>query len=381
MKKLLRQSNFRKALARPLFAARYLKGKLKAGLSYRFGNGYSLPPGRVFFALTGRCNLNCRMCPQKNHPSFRDDMVKQGEAGKDDLLKAVDDIASFRPLVFVSGGELFLHPAWFDFLSHIKKRRLFCSIGTNGTMLERHASDLVNIGIDEISVSLDGPEPVHDAIRGVPGSYARAVRGMMRIVEEKDRLGVQGPVLNILFTITAQNYERLPEMVEIGESVGIDVLRVGHLNFLSPEDFARQTGISSNLFSIDHDTSWEGYVTNAHGIDPHRLNIVLDRLKGSAGPVKVVFFPDFTGEEVIRYYSQGPFRSSSFRNACLVPWDVAVVGPSGEVILCPNYIVGNLRERRFGEIWNNGRARLFRKAIFRMKQMPVCSRGCCFFYT
>lgn len=382
MKKLVTGANIKKSIERPMFTARYLKGKIKANLGYRFGHGRSLSPGRVFFALTGRCNLKCSMCPQYNNETFQDVVAHCDEMSINELRTVVDDIATFKPIVIVSGGELFLHKSWHEFLSHIKRRRLFCSIGTNGTMLEKHADKIVEMGIDDVSVSIDGPEEIHDAIRGVPGTYARAVDGVKRVMELRAGSGTAKPVINVIFTITPSNYKHLSQVVTEMESLGVDKLRVGHLNFLTQQAYDAQMPLSKELLGVEQDTSWAGYVTELKDFDAPWLMREIERLrKDTTRKLDVVFFPDFKPDEIEDYYSDRPFQSRSFKNACIVPWDTMVVGPGGEVILCPNYEIGNLREERFRTVWNGDKAQLFRRKIRKMKQMPVCSRGCCFFYT
>lgn len=382
MKKVFEKTNFQKAADQPLFAIRYLRGKISANFGYRLRNGYSFPPGRAFITLTGRCNLKCQMCPQDRHSSFRQNIAQERDANIEELRTIIDDICSFSPMILVSGGELFLHPSWYDFLSHIKKKRLFCSIGTNGTFLERHACKLVDIGIDELSVSIDGPEPIHDEIRGVPGAYAKAVEGINRVNEEKKRVRANKPLINVIFTITSRNYQYIAAVIELMASLKINTLRIGHLNFLRQRDFNDHMNIFRELFSVDHDTSWEGFVSEVNDIDARLLADTIECIKNKRNAnMRINVFPDFNKEEIIQYYSEGSFRSRSYKNACLVPWDIAIIGPKGEVLLCPNYIIGNLREKSFREIWNNEKARYFRKVILQKKQLPVCSRGCCFFYT
>lgn len=382
MKKVFEISNIQKAVYKPFYAVRYLRGKIRAHLGYRLGNGYSFPPGRAFITLTGRCNLKCQMCPQDRHAGFRQNIVKERDANIEELRSIIDDLHSFNPMILVSGGELFLHPSWYDFLSYIKKKRLFCSIGTNGVFLGRYASKLADMGIDEISVSIDGPEPVHDEIRGVTGAYAKAVEGICRVIEEKKQKQTNKPLINVIFTITSRNYQYIANVIELMASLKINTLRIGHLNFLRQKDFNDHMNIFRKLFSIDHDTSWGGFVSDVKDIDARSVADTIEGIrKKRSSSMKITVFPDFNKEEIIQYYSEGAFRSRSFKNACLVPWDIAIIGPKGEVLLCPNYVIGNLREKSFREIWNNEKARHFRKVILQKKQLPVCSRGCCFFYT
>lgn len=382
MKKLLKITNLQKAVVRPLFACQYLKGKMKAKLGYKLGNGYSLLPGRVFFVLTGRCNLKCNMCPQVNHPTFRKDANGARDLDIQVLRKIVDDISSFRPMVMISGGELFMHPSWHDFLSYIKKKSLYCSIGSNGTFLKKYASQLIDLGLDEISISIDGLEQQHDKIRGLPGVYEKAIKGIEEVTKEKKRRNAYKPLINVLFTITSLNYKEIQNMVDSMTSLEIETLRIGHLNYLRQNDFDEHMDLYENLFGIDHDTSWAGLVNENHNIEPQLLANAVENIKNNEnGKLKITFFPDFSKEEIVQYYSGGPFRSKSFKNACLFPWDMGLIGPMGEIILCPNYIIGNLQKHSFREIWNNDRAKTFRKIIMEKKELPACSRGCCFFYT
>jgi MoaA/NifB/PqqE/SkfB family radical SAM enzyme len=381
VKKLLTTANLKKALARPSLASGYLKGKLKAALGYRFGNGYSFMPGRIFFVLTGRCNLNCKMCPQNNNPLFHDVMTKETELNIEELRRMIDEISTFHPRILVTGGELSLHSAFFDFLSYIKKAGLFCGIVTNGIFLERDAAKLVSIGLDEISVSLDGPEAVHDGIRGVPGTYAKAVKGMKRIAEERKKIGAKVPMVNINFTISAANFRYVFPMVELMSSLNIDMLQFTHLQFLTPKDFEQQMALFKNLFGIEQDTSWQGLVSDLYQLDAEYLADTIEQIRNrKVEQGRITFSPDFNKQDIIRYYSDKPFHSQSLKGACLSPWDFAILGPAGEVVLCPNYIIGNLREHSFRETWNSPKARFFRKIILKKKSLPACSRGCCFFY-
>lgn len=382
MRRLLSLDNIFKAFSKPSLALEFLKSRLKADCGYRFGNGYSFTPGKVFFALTSRCNLKCSMCPQNNHPSFKDQMHKDREATFNEWRKVVDEIAQFSPMTFVSGGEPFLHPSGIEFLSHIKSKGLFCATGTNGTMLEKYSEAIVEMGLDNISVSLDGSPEIHDQIRGIPGTYEKAVAGLKRVMDIRNQRGSEKPETTVIFTITPENYRNLPQMVESTAAMGVDCLRIGHLNFMGPGEFDSQLKLFENLFDIQTDTSWEGFVQEQVDIDGEALAGIIDSIEQMENkPPRVVVFPNFTRDEVIRYYTKKPFKSDSFKDMCLVPWDTAIIGPSTEMILCPNYVVGKIREEGFKTLWNNNKSRRFRKVLKEKKLFPACGRGCCFFYT
>jgi radical SAM protein with 4Fe4S-binding SPASM domain len=95
----------------------------------------------------------------------------------------------------------------------------------------------------------------------------------------------------------------------------------------------------------------------------------------------ITSFPAFTPQEIIKYYSENTF----IRNQCVASFYGAIIKPNGDVKLCPDewvddYLLGNIRENTFAEIWNNERARFFRKKIFYQKQFAGCKR-CSWMYS
>ncbi|MBC8413741.1 SPASM domain-containing protein, partial [bacterium] len=183
------------------------------------------------------------------------------------------------------------------------------------------------------------------------------------------------------FTITPGNYKLIEQVAKEMEQLQIDTFRIGHLNFLSQSDFDAHMRITGQLFGIERDVSWAGFISGESGIDAQYIADALERIKNMQNKnFKVTVFPKFSRDEIIRYYSKGSFQSDSFKNACLAPWDIGVIGPQGELVTCPNYVVGNLRNHSFSDLWNNDRARKFRKIIKEKKHLPACSRGCCFYY-
>ncbi len=62
-----------------------------------------------------------------------------------------------KPIISLFGGEPFLYPDILPLIREIKRRGLTCTVITNGGRLEALARELVEIGIDSIAVSIDGP--------------------------------------------------------------------------------------------------------------------------------------------------------------------------------------------------------------------------------
>jgi radical SAM protein with 4Fe4S-binding SPASM domain len=93
------------------------------------------------------------------------------------------------------------------------------------------------------------------------------------------------------------------------------------------------------------------------------------------GGKRVNFFPNLRHDDIIKYYSEGVV----VKDRCSAPFLGAVIKPNGEVKFCPDawiddYIIGNIRQENFLDIWNNKLARNFRRIIIKQKQFAGCKR-------
>ena len=117
-----------------------------------------------------RCNCRCVMCDIWKDTSHQ-------EIDGETLERYVED---FRRLsvqwVVLSGGEPLMHSDLFPFCSRLKASGIRVTILSTGLLLERDAARIV-ASVDDVIVSLDGPQPVHDRIRRVPGAFAKLVHG------------------------------------------------------------------------------------------------------------------------------------------------------------------------------------------------------------
>src|SRR5512145_2922069 len=133
-------------------------------------------PKYISFTITNSCNLRCRMCGQWSEEGYIYNHVK--DAGSQmklaDWKRLVDEIALHKvAFILIRGGEPFLFPGIIELVEYIHDKGIFVSIDTNGTMMEKYIPDLVRIGNMHITFSVDGPEEIHDYVRGVEGSFQK----------------------------------------------------------------------------------------------------------------------------------------------------------------------------------------------------------------
>lgn len=145
-------------------------------------------PYRLTYAVTGRCQARCLMCGIWQKPTA--DELTLAEI---DAIFARADRFSW---VNLTGGELFLREDIDDLFSVVIRRSrdlYLLNFPTNGHATERIVATvgdlLARTSVPRlmVTVSLDGPRDLHDRIRGLAGSWDRALETFGRLREMRSR--------------------------------------------------------------------------------------------------------------------------------------------------------------------------------------------------
>jgi radical SAM protein with 4Fe4S-binding SPASM domain len=135
------------------------------------------PPGIAVWEITLRCDLGCRHCGSRAGRR-RDNELTTAEA-----LQLVDELADLGlKEITLIGGEFYLRDDWDRIAARVTGRGMLCSIVTGARqMTDERIRRAVAAGVGKISLSIDGLEQTHDAIRGSVGSWKAAVGAARRI--------------------------------------------------------------------------------------------------------------------------------------------------------------------------------------------------------
>ncbi|MBI5163844.1 MAG: heme d1 biosynthesis radical SAM protein NirJ [Magnetospirillum sp.] len=181
-----------------------------------------LPPGPVvIWNLVRRCNLTCRHCY-----SISADKDFAGELSTDEVSSVLDDLKAFRvPALILSGGEPLLRSDIFAIAARAKGLGFYTALSTNGTLIDERAADrIAAIGIDYLGISIDGIGEVHDHFRGKEGAFAHALAGLRHCRDRGVKVGLR-------FTMTRDNEATLPAVLDLAEGEGIAKFYLSHLNY------------------------------------------------------------------------------------------------------------------------------------------------------
>ncbi len=194
--------------------------------------------GAVYEA-TMRCNLHCEFCYVGDLLNLEGEWRQ--ELTLDGLRKAFPDHAGFQ--ISLTGGEIFMRKDILSVLDLFREKGYACGyLTTNGTIIsEERAEALADLAaagfLKHISVSIDGPGELHDAARGLKGTFERTCAGLRRLQEAARRK--HAPLrVSINTTVAHESLDALDQMVDVAEQLGVDAIGLNHLMYSTPEEVA-----------------------------------------------------------------------------------------------------------------------------------------------
>jgi len=141
-------------------------------------------PRYCVWELTLQCDLGCIHCGSRAGRRRKDELTT---AECLNVVRQLHDIGIKE--VTLIGGEAYLREDWDMIAREITRQGMVCGMTTGGRNLSADRIErAVNAGIQSISISIDGLEQTHDALRFVPGSWNRAMSAAARIAASPIRL-------------------------------------------------------------------------------------------------------------------------------------------------------------------------------------------------
>jgi MoaA/NifB/PqqE/SkfB family radical SAM enzyme len=316
---------------------------------------YALPI--VILMPHSACNCRCVMCDIWKDNKNLKQLTEQDING---LLVALKKFETKQ--VVMSGGEALLNVNFFKLCRILKNQDIKITLLSTGLSLERNALQILD-HVDDLIVSLDGDQPLHDAIRNIPGAFNKLKDGIEYIRS-----------INPNYKITARtvihrlNFRNWPAIIAAAKEMGIN-----QVSFL-PAD------VSSHAFN--RQTAWS---------EPKQHEILLSKnelaeLQEVINQIianKADFISRFIAEsqakiqDIYHYYAAFyglnvfPFKK------CNAPWVSAVIEADGSVRPCFFHeAIGNIRDNEFADILNSKEAIDFRKSL-NMSTNATCVKCVC----
>jgi MoaA/NifB/PqqE/SkfB family radical SAM enzyme len=332
-------------------------------------------PSYISFTITNRCNLRCRMCGQWSEEGYV--RGKQRDLSREmdlvDWERLVDEVADHGvQSVLLRGGEPFLFPGIVELLEHLHQRDLFVSIDTNGTLLKEYAEVLTRLGKIHVTISVDGPEEIHDQVRGVKGTFQRLKEGVARLFELEAQ-GGQAVSKSVNFTILDTSYRWLPLMPDVTRNLGINTMAIVPYYYFPAEVGRRYESELRSAFACPA-FSWVGFHHEESGVDFEQFQSAWRAYRANLGEIYDFPYMAF-GEEEYRVWFQDATTPVG-RLECANVEKLIDIQPTGEANFCvdfPDYSLGNVKEASIESLWNGERASQFRQ-YRRHSPLAICYR-------
>ncbi|MBP1641086.1 MAG: Radical domain protein [Bacteroidetes bacterium] len=287
-------------------------------------------PAAVSIEPINRCNLCCPECPAGNQSLLREKELMKWDV----FVKVIDELSpSLFWTTLYFQGEPFLHPQFQAMINYCHHKKIFTYTSSNGQLLTSEiAKRTVESGLDKIVISVDGltQEVYQQYRRG--GNLRKVVETIQHIAYWKKRLKSRTPVVEAQFIVMKHNEFQLHDVKKTLLSWGADrvSLKTAQIEFERIEQL------------VPSQKKYSRYEKTANGSWQLKKRL---------------------------------------KNRCWRQWSGAVIAANGDVLPCcfdknGEYVFGNVEHESFFEIWNGGKANLFRSKIHtNRKEIAIC-RNC-----
>ena len=322
-------------------------------------------PWRLLALPTYRCNVKCGICVRNWYPmpDFLFD-----ELPDERWLQLVDEAGALgvRSFVIGGGGEPMLRGKLVTAMCvKAKERGMEGRLQTNGTRMPPETIEaLITSGWDCLSISLDGPDAaVNDAIR-FEGAFDKIVATLHNLRDMKARYKSSLPTVSIHMTITAQNHNRLEDMVAFCLDNGVDMLAASPLI---------ERGMENTGYLLDRAqrTALPSYVRGAiKKADAAGLSHTLHNL---------LMLVQETEEQPAAVKPASPESADRIAGAhCLEPWTGVSIVSSGHISPCCFFWdekAESIRDMTLAEAWNGPYMTTFRERMLQGRLRGECIHG------
>jgi MoaA/NifB/PqqE/SkfB family radical SAM enzyme len=305
-------------------------------------------PKNVWFSISDICDLRCRFCTRQNV-----DDVQSGLMDFEKFRGVVEQLAGCSYGVLFGLGEPFLNKRYFDYLEVVHRRGLRAHSTSHGMLVdEALAGRVIESGLDELAVSMDGATAKTFNSLREPADFETVCRNVRRLADLKEERGSETPMILIPYTVSSGNVHEMVPMVELAHRLGANALGFADLVALN-EDYVKDCVRDTEEFRRNLEAAYERAKELGIGI--------------------------FRSEQKPEPWREVPAESQGRPNACGQAWDtIAVQGDGLTKVCCYLDDSGpNAFETPLDEAFNNEGRQQVRSDLIGGRLRPQCT-GCSF---
>jgi Fe-coproporphyrin III synthase len=266
--------------------------------------------------------------------------------------------------VVMSGGEASLHPNFFRFCEILKKENIKISLLTTGLTIRKNADQLLQ-WVNDIIISIDGDEQLHDTIRNIPGAFKKIKEGVEYIKLKDPNYKITARTV-----IHKLNYQSWISIIDSAKEMQLD-----QISFL-PAD------VSSHAFN--REVLWNSAKQHELLLEENellQLKAIVDLIiKNYKGEIEDHFIAESAEKlkKIYEYYAAFYSLNSFPYKKCNAPWVSTVIEADGTVRPCFFHeAIGNIHENSLDKILNGEKGINFRETLD-MDKNSICKKCVCY---
>ena len=335
-------------------------------------------PEWLVLGVNNICNLHCKMCDvgiDYNKSNFFQNLMGARPINMplELIQKIFDQAARYYPKVKLGYAftEPLIYPHLIESLWYADQKELYTSITTNALNLKRYSDGLLSTRLQDIFISLDGPQDIHNYIRGHKSSFQKAIQGMEAVFAHSNP-----PDISIFCVITEWNISHLVEFADYFKDMPIKHMGFMHTNFTSQK--------TAEVHNQKYGSVYPATASNMEeiNIDKMDLNVLweeIQTLKQRSYPFSIAFSPEVNSRRDLDVFYHHPELLIGKR--CNDAFSNIMIKSNGDVIpahgRCYQLTLGNLYKEDLQQIWNSTVSGQFRKDLIKAGGLfPACARCC-----
>ena len=304
-------------------------------------------PELIHFQLTRNCNLRCYFCGQWGKKGFFSGADGEEMTLSDWKKLALDIKSTYTPLphIMLWGGEPLVCPYFDELVMLLKEQGFILGMITNGVLLDEHM-EICKSSFKKIFVSIDGPEDIHDSIRG-EGVFKKAITNLKKLSDSDVYVTVSS-------VLSPGLLGRLEEFIKIIENSGVNELLLQNYIRVSKEEADEYKKWMKDCFNIKA-TEIDTWISQLPDDYEEKKEKAIREIKAKKFKIDVNYLPH-NNEDCV---------CMSANKHIHVSW-------KGNVLYCTDFYdfnAGNVKEQHIDLIFNNEISEAYRNNV---KNNPTC---------
>lgn len=316
-------------------------------------------PKYISIEISEKCNLKCKICNQWKESN------KLKKLNFKNIKKLIDELKKYYPKAILefSGPEPLMNKdLLLKSLRYAQSNCVRTALSTNGTLLsKKNVEDLLNLGLNHISVSLDGSNPkTNDYIRNFNGSFQTIIEGIKKLIKYKRKNGSINTKISVTCVITNKNVAELVNVYYLCKKLGVDSI-----------NYNAYVLDNSYFFDKEKNPSQDEFWVKKENI-PLLKDQMKKLLKIKESKSRPIIATDMNILCNIQNYFELKLKIQE--QACLAGFNYFHITNFGEVTVCGKGPHLNIRKKNIKEIWNS---KEFQETRFKVKNCKkLCLNNC-----